>query len=101
MYSSKERVHVLLDYLCIRIAIIGVCFPAQGSPFGSLWYSIVSIIVYTVGGPDNLVLHLSSAHDNVETDHFIFPVISYFLWIIFIIAMSVLFLNLLVSQCTM
>lgn len=74
--------------------------PAQGSPFGSLWYSMVSIIVYTVGGPDNLVLHLSSGQDDVESDHIIFPIISYLLWIIFIIAMSVLFLNLLVSRYT-
>lgn len=62
---------------------------------------MMSIIVYTVGGPDNLVLHLSSGMNSMESDHIIFPIISYFLWIIFIIAMSVLFLNLLVGQHTM
>ena len=67
---------------------------SQDSPFGSVWYSMMTIIVYTVGGPDNIMLEL----DNDWTDdYFLFPVASYLLWIIFIIAMSVLFLNLLVS----
>ena len=65
----------------------------QESPFGSLWYSIMTIIVYTVGGPDNIMLDLDN---DWSEDHFLFPVASYLLWIIFIVAMSVLFLNLLV-----
>ena len=66
---------------------------SQDSPFGSLWYSIMTIIVYTVGGPENIMLDLDN---DWSEDHFLFPVASYLLWIIFIVAMSVLFLNLLV-----
>lgn len=55
---------------------------------------MMTIIVYTVGGPDNIMLDLDN--DWAE-DYFLFPVASYLLWIIFIVAMSVLFLNLLVS----
>lgn len=65
----------------------------QESPFGSLWYSMMTIIVYTVGGPDNIMLDLD---DEWSNDYFLFPVVSYILWIVFIVAMSVLFLNLLV-----
>lgn len=65
---------------------------AEESPFGSVWYSMMTIIVYTVGGPDNIMLELDN---DWADDHFLFPLISYSLWIIFIIAMSVLFLNLL------
>lgn len=78
--------YVPLHPLCMYI----LC--AQASPFGSLWYSIMTIIVYTVGGPDNIMLELDDSDD-----HFLFPVITYLLWIVFIVAMSVLFLNLLVS----
>lgn len=92
---------------CIRILArvhlqvhVHVCIPPsplhtylQESPFGSLWYSMMTIIVYTVGGPDNIMLDLD---DEWSNDYFLFPVVSYILWIVFIVAMSVLFLNLLV-----
>jgi hypothetical protein len=64
----------------------------EDSPFGSLWYSIMTIIVFTVGGPENIMLDLDN---DWSEDYFLFPVASYLLWIIFIVAMSVLFLNLL------
>lgn len=55
---------------------------------------MMTIIVYTVGGPDNIMLDLD---DEWSNDYFLFPVVSYILWIVFIVAMSVLFLNLLVT----
>ena len=66
----------------------------QGSPFGSLWCSIMSIVVYTVGGPDNMVFQ-NSGLGQMKSD-LVYSVISYFLWIVFTVTMSILFLNLLV-----
>lgn len=82
--------YMLMNTLCL---ISTPTLYLQESPFGSLWYSMMTIIVYTVGGPDNIMLDLD---DEWSNDYFLFPVVSYILWIVFIVAMSVLFLNLLV-----
>ena len=90
-------VHVRM-YVCtcmlVHVRNLLPSLPSQESPFGSLWYSMMTIIVYTVGGPDNILLELGNEWSN---EYFLFPVVSYILWIVFIVAMSVLFLNLLVS----
>ena len=57
--------------------------------------AFVEVISYAIGGPDNSIFRLSNDDTAVETIPY--PVLSYVIWIVFGIIVSVLFLNFLVS----
>ena len=67
----------------------------QDSPFENPAVTFVQTIAMTVGGPDLSIFRLSN--DDEITDPIPFPFISYLLWVVFVVVMSVLFLNFLVS----
>ena len=71
---------------------------AQNTPFENPAITLVHMIIYAIGIPDVRIFRLSN--DNPDLDKIPYPELSYALWLVFAIIMSVLFLNLLVSYAT-
>ena len=57
----------------------------------------MSIVVYMAGGPDSSLFRLENEGSG-NFDDIPFPVVSYIFWIIFIVIMSILFINFLVRS---
>ena len=67
----------------------------QDTPFENPAVTFVHMISYAIASPDISIFRLSNDDTRVETIPYLG--LSYIIWIIFAVVMSVLFLNLLVS----
>ena len=68
----------------------------QDTPFENPGVAFVEAISFAIGSPDISIFRLSN--DDTRVDTIPYPVLSYIIWVIFGIIMSVLFLNFLVSS---
>ena len=66
----------------------------QDTPFQSVLVTFVTMISFAIGGPAISIFRL--ANDDTEVDSVPNPFLSYTIWIVFGIVVSVLFLNFLV-----
>ena len=79
-------------------AMYGFCF-LQRSPFSTPASSMLKILSMTAGDFSfDTVFRLSPSGESEDHDEILFPVISYFLWIILLIIMPLLFINMLVRS---
>ena len=67
----------------------------QDTPFQSVLVTFVTMISFAIGGPAISIFRLTN--DNMDVDSVPYPFLSYTMWIVFGIVVSVLFLNFLVS----
>ena len=71
-------------------------FNVQASPYANLGLAFVKVIDMTAGGPDDSIFGYGTSSGDGRVD-VPFSGVSYFLWVIFIVIMTVLFINFLVS----
>ena len=71
-------------------------FFLQDTPFQNPIVTFVTMISFAISSPDISIFRLSN--DNTKVDTIPYPALSYLIWIIFGIIMSVLFLNFLVKR---
>lgn len=69
--------------------------PTQDTPFENPAVTFVQLISFAISSPDISVFRLSNDDTNVKSIPY--PGLSYIIWAVFAVIMSILFLNLLVS----
>lgn len=72
--------------------------PLQRTPVSTPARSIIAIITMTAEGPDMDPFRVSYSGENEGNEEIPFLVVSYILWLVFVVVMPILLINMLVSS---